>query len=180
MAVNNNAAALLLLLSALARRKEVLVSRGELIEIGGEFRLPDIMAASGAKLVEVGTTNRTRLADYRRAITPRTALILKVHPSNYRVLGFTDAAPVSDLATLAASAGIPLAHDVGSGLLDRYPGVPKDEPSVLESLRAGADLVAFSGDKLLGGPQAGLIIGRADVVAGCAATRSRVPCGWTR
>jgi L-seryl-tRNA(Ser) seleniumtransferase len=165
MAVNNNAAALLLLLSALARRKEVLVSRGELIEIGGEFRLPEIMAASGAKLVEVGTTNRTRLADYRRAITPRTALILKVHPSNYRVLGFTDAAPVSDLATLAASAGIPLAHDVGSGLLDRYPGVPKDEPSVLESLRAGADLVAFSGDKLLGGPQAGLIVGRADVVA---------------
>jgi L-seryl-tRNA(Ser) seleniumtransferase len=165
LAVNNNAAALLLLLSALARRKEVLVSRGELIEIGGEFRLPDIMAASGAKLVEVGTTNRTRLADYRRAITPRTALILKVHPSNYRVLGFTDAAPVSDLATLAAASGIPFAHDVGSGLLDRYPGVPKDEPSVAESLGAGADLVAFSGDKLLGGPQAGLIVGRAGVVA---------------
>ena len=165
MAVNNNAGALLLTVSALARRKEVLVSRGELIEIGGEFRLPDVMAASGAKLVEVGTTNRTRLADYRQAITPRTALILKVHPSNYRVQGFTDAAPVADLAALAARAEIPLAHDVGSGLLDRYPGVPRDEPSVIESLRAGADLVAFSGDKLLGGPQAGIVVGRAEAIA---------------
>jgi L-seryl-tRNA(Ser) seleniumtransferase len=161
LAVNNNAAALLLMLAALARRKEVLVSRGELIEIGGEFRLPDIMAASGAKLVEVGTTNRTRLADYRRALSPRAAMILKVHPSNYRVLGFTDAAPLSDLAALAATAGVTLAHDAGSGLLDRYPGVPRDEPSVAESLRAGAGLVAFSGDKLLGGPQAGLVAGRA-------------------
>jgi L-seryl-tRNA(Ser) seleniumtransferase len=163
--VNNNAGALLLALAALARRKEVLVSRGELIEIGGEFRLPDVMVASGAKLVEVGTTNRTRPADYRRAITPRTALILKVHPSNYRILGFTDTAPVPELAALAAKVGVPLAHDVGSGLLDRYAGVPKDEPSVVESLRAGADLVAFSGDKLLGGPQAGIVAGRADVVA---------------
>ena len=161
LAVNNNAAALLLMLAALARRKEVLVSRGELIEIGGEFRLPDIMAASGAKLVEVGTTNRTRLADYRRALSPRAAMILKVHPSNYRVLGFTDAAPLSDLAALAATAGVTLAHDVGSGLLDRYAGVPRDEPSVAESLRAGAGLVAFSGDKLLGGPQAGLVAGQA-------------------
>ncbi len=163
--VNNNAGGLLLTLAALARRKEVLVSRGELIEIGGEFRLPDVMTASGAKLVEVGTTNRTRLSDYRQAITPKTALILKVHPSNYRIQGFTDAAPVADLATLAARAGIPLAHDVGSGLLDRYPGVPRDEPSVIESLRAGADLVTFSGDKLLGGPQAGIVAGRADVIA---------------
>src|SRR5947207_1333942 len=165
LVVNNNAAALLLVLAGLARRREVPVSRGELIEIGGEFRLPDIMAASGAKLVEVGTTNRTRVGDYRRAITARTALILKVHPSNYRIQGFTDAAPVSDLVALAATAGIPLAHDVGSGLLDRYPGVPKDEPSIAESLRAGTDLVTFSGDKLLGGPQAGLIVGRAEAVA---------------
>jgi L-seryl-tRNA(Ser) seleniumtransferase len=164
IAVNNNAGALLLTLAALARRKEVLVSRGELIEIGGEFRLPDVMTASGAKLVEVGTTNRTRLSDYRQAITPRTALILKVHPSNYRIQGFTDAAPLADLAALAARAEIPLAHDVGSGLLDRYPGVPKDEPSVIESLRAGAGLVAFSGDKLLGGPQAGIVAGRAVVI----------------
>ncbi|MGH7716834.1 MAG: L-seryl-tRNA(Sec) selenium transferase, partial [Vulcanimicrobiaceae bacterium] len=148
-----------------ARRKEVLVSRGELIEIGGEFRLPDVMTASGAKLVEVGTTNRTRLSDYRQAITPRTALILKVHPSNYRIQGFTDAAPVADLAALAARAGIPVAHDVGSGLLDRYPGVPRDEPSVIEALRAGPDLVAFSGDKLLGGPQAGIIVGSAALIA---------------
>jgi L-seryl-tRNA(Ser) seleniumtransferase len=163
--VNNNAGALLLTLAAIARRKEVLVSRGELIEIGGEFRLPDVMAASGAKLVEVGTTNRTRLADYRQAITARTALILKVHPSNYRIQGFTDSAPPADLAVLAARAGIPLANDVGSGLLERYAGVPKDEPTVVEALRAGADLVAFSGDKLLGGPQAGIVAGRAEAIA---------------
>ena len=165
IAVNNNAGALLLTLAALARRKEVLVSRGELIEIGGEFRLPDVMTASGAKLVEVGTTNRTRLSDYRQAISDRTALILKVHPSNYRIQGFTDAAPVADLSALAARAAIPLAHDVGSGLLDRYSGVPRDEPTVIESLRAGADVVTFSGDKLLGGPQAGIVAGRADLIS---------------
>jgi len=164
LGVNNNAAALLLTLAALANRKEVLVSRGELIEIGGLFRIPDIMSASGAKLVEVGTTNRTRLADYRRALGPKTALILKVHTSNYKVVGFTEAAQPAELSSLAASAGIPLVNDVGSGLLDRFPGVDPSEPSVVESLRQGSDLVCFSGDKLLGGPQAGLVVGRADLI----------------
>ena len=164
LVVNNNAAALLLALAALAGRKEVLVSRGELIEIGGEFRLPDIMAASGAKLVEVGTTNRTRPSDYQRAISPKTALILKVHPSNYRVIGFSNAVDAARLADLAAGARIPLLYDIGSGLLDRYLDIPADEPSVAESLAAGVDLVAFSGDKLLGGPQAGVVAGRAEFV----------------
>jgi L-seryl-tRNA(Ser) seleniumtransferase len=141
-----------------------LVSRGELIEIGGEFRPPDIMAASGARLVEVGTTNRTRATDYKRAIGPKTALILKVHPSNYRVVGFSGSVEVGPLSEIARSAGVPLLYDVGSGLLERYREVPDDEPSVAESLESGADLVAFSGDKLLGGPQAGLIAGRAELV----------------
>jgi L-seryl-tRNA(Ser) seleniumtransferase len=163
--VNNNAGALVLMLAALARRKEVLVSRGELIEIGGEFRLPDIMTASGAKLVEVGTTNRTRTADFRAALSDRTGLILKVHPSNYRVVGFTDAAPATDLAALAANHGVPFAYDLGSGLLERTHGVPDDEPSAAEALGAGADVVTFSGDKLLGGPQAGIAAGRADLIA---------------
>jgi L-seryl-tRNA(Ser) seleniumtransferase len=163
MVVNNNAAALLLALAGLAGRKEVLVSRGELIEIGGEFRLPEIMAASGAKLIEVGTTNRTRGNDYRRAITPKTALILKVHPSNYRVVGFTNTVPLGELSGIASQAGVPLMYDVGSGLLDRYPEVPGEEPAVTEAL-AGAGLVSFSGDKLLGGPQAGLLVGKAELV----------------
>ena len=163
--VNNNAGALVLLLAALARRKEVLVSRGELIEIGGEFRLPDIMAASGARLVEVGTTNRTRTADFRAALTDRTGLVLKVHPSNYRVVGFTDAAPAADLTGVAGKAGIPFAYDLGSGLLDRVAGVTGDEPSAAEALAAGADVVTFSGDKLLGGPQAGIAVGRAEPIA---------------
>jgi L-seryl-tRNA(Ser) seleniumtransferase len=162
--VNNNAAALLLTLAALARRKDVLVSRGELIEIGGEFRLPEIMSASGARLVEVGTTNRTRVEDYRKALSERTGLILKVHPSNYRVLGFAEAPDVGALAEVARGPGIPLVHDVGSGLLRRTRGVPREEPAVTESLAAGADVVCFSGDKLLGGPQAGIAVGTRDLV----------------
>jgi L-seryl-tRNA(Ser) seleniumtransferase len=164
LVVNNGAGGVLLCLAALAKGKQVLVSRGELIEIGGGFRLPDIMAASGAKLVEVGTTNRTRAKDFRAALTERTAMILKVHPSNYRVVGFTAEPAVGDLAAIARGAGVPLLYDLGSGLLERRPGVPAEEPSVAEALGEGADLVVFSGDKLLGGPQAGIVLGRDDLV----------------
>jgi L-seryl-tRNA(Ser) seleniumtransferase len=163
--VNNNAAALMLCLRALSRRKEVLVSRGELVEIGGSFRLPDIMAASGAKLVEIGTTNRTRLADYGSSISPRTGMILKVHTSNFRIIGFSEEAPISDLAALAREAGLPLVVDWGSGdLVDLEPLKIRDEVPVIEVLKAGADVVTFSGDKLLGGPQAGFAVGRADLI----------------
>jgi L-seryl-tRNA(Ser) seleniumtransferase len=166
LVVNNNAAAVLLALRALARGKEVLVSRGELVEIGGGFRVPEILAASGARLREVGTTNRTRLADHAAAIGPRTAAILVVHPSNFRIEGFTESVAVSDLAALARERGLPLVVDWGSGGLDEVASLGlADERPVSALLRDGADLVTFSGDKLLGGPQAGLAVGRPELVA---------------
>jgi L-seryl-tRNA(Ser) seleniumtransferase len=160
LVVNNNAAAVLLALAALAEGREVIVSRGELIEIGDGFRIPDVLVRSGARLVEVGTTNRTRAADYERALGPETALLLRVHQSNFRVLGFTERPELGDLAAIAQRSGLPLVDDLGSGAFGRI----GDEPTPAESLRAGADLVCFSGDKLLGGPQAGVVVGRADLV----------------
>lgn len=158
--VNNNAAAVFLVLNTLASGKEVVVSRGELVEIGGSFRIPDIMARSGAILREVGTTNKTRLQDYKDAITPNTALLFRVHPSNYRMTGFTERPDLGAMIELSRSAGIPLVEDIGSGcLVDLKPYGITDEPLVQESITAGADLVCFSGDKLLGGPQAGIIAG---------------------
>jgi L-seryl-tRNA(Ser) seleniumtransferase len=166
--VNNNAAAVLLSLGALARDRAVIVSRGELVEIGGGFRVPEIMAESRCRLVEVGTTNRTRITDYERAVAPDTALLLKVHASNYRMVGFVESTPVDALARL----GPPVMVDAGSGLLDEttpwldhQPSWLRDEPGVRQAIAAGASLVTFSGDKLLGGPQAGIIVGTADAVA---------------
>jgi L-seryl-tRNA(Ser) seleniumtransferase len=159
--VNNGAAALALAATALAAGREIVLSRGELVEIGDGFRLPDLLTSTGATLREVGTTNRTALADYVAAAGPRTGFVLKVHPSNFVVSGFTAAVEVADLATL----GVPVVADIGSGLLAPHPLLP-DEPDAASALRAGADLVIASGDKLLGGPQCGLILGRAELVEG--------------
>jgi L-seryl-tRNA(Ser) seleniumtransferase len=162
--VNNNAAAVLLAVNTFAEGREALVSRGELVEIGGSFRVPDVLAKGGARLVEVGTTNRTRLADYEEALGPRTGLILKVHPSNYRIVGFTDSPTRRELAALAHRAGVPFVEDLGSGLIDPLPAALSGEPTVGEALADGVDVVTWSGDKLMGGPQAGLVAGRREPV----------------
>lgn len=163
--VNNNAAATLIILACLARGREVIVSRGELVEIGGSFRIPDILRESGARLVEVGTTNRTYVRDYERAITPETGLLLQVHTSNYRVQGFTHHPSLEELVELGASRNIPVVSDLGSGcFVDLSPYGFDPEPLVPDRVKAGADLVCFSGDKLLGGPQAGVIVGKAPSV----------------
>ena len=165
IAVNNNAAAVYLALNELAACGEVIVSRGELIEIGDGFRIPDIMRRSGAILSEVGTTNRTRIDDYREAITDRTRLLLRVHPSNFRMQGFTARPELAELAALGRERGIPVYEDLGSGCIVDLRPFGIDEPLVLDSLRAGIDLVSFSGDKLLGGPQAGILAGKGEIVA---------------
>jgi L-seryl-tRNA(Ser) seleniumtransferase len=165
LVVNNNAAAVLLALAALAAGREVLVSRGELIEIGDGFRIPDVLERSGARLVEVGTTNRTRAADFDRAVGPETALLLRVHQSNFRLVGFTEQPTLRQLADVALRRGVPLVDDLGSGALGGSgDSLLAEEPDVRASVAAGADLVCFSGDKLLGGPQAGIVVGRAELV----------------
>lgn len=166
LVVNNNAGAVLLMLSAMARGREVLVSRGELVEIGGSFRMPDIIEASGARIREVGTTNRTHLRDFEAAIGPETGLLLVVHPSNFRVRGFTAEVPVRDLVELGRRSGVPVAYDLGGGaLVDLADWKLPHEPVVEEALEHGVDAVSFSGDKVLGGPQSGIVAGRAEAVA---------------
>ena len=165
LVVNNCAAAALLTLTALAQGGETIISRGELVEIGGDFRVPEVMAQSGTTMIEIGTTNRTNLNDYERAITDRTRLLLSVHPSNYRVVGFTGAPDLKELTSLAHARGLPVFQDAGSGaLLDLRSVELKDEPIIADSVASGADVIAFSGDKLLGGPQAGLVVGRREFV----------------
>lgn len=168
MAVNNNAAAVMLMLAALCEEREVVVSRGELVEIGGSFRIPEVMRLSGAKLREVGTTNRTRLSDYQEATRPQTGAYLKVHTSNYQILGFTESTSVEELVSLSRETGVPVLEDQGSGvLLDLTSfGLPR-EATVQASIAAGVDLVTFSGDKLLGGPQAGFLVGRRELIDRC-------------
>jgi L-seryl-tRNA(Ser) seleniumtransferase len=170
LVVNNNAAAVLLALTALARGKEVIVSRGQLVEIGGSFRMPDVMRLSGARMVEVGTTNRTRAADYEQAVTPRTAVLLRVHTSNFRVTGFTESAPLGDLSAVARRHGLLLVDDLGSGAAEPV----GDEPTVAESLEH-CDVVTFSGDKLLGGPQAGIVLARRESGAAAVTKMARHP-----
>ncbi|MBI5633997.1 MAG: L-seryl-tRNA(Sec) selenium transferase [Nitrospirae bacterium] len=163
--VNNNAAAVLLSLSTIAKDREVIVSRGELVEIGGSFRVPDVMAASGATLREIGTTNKTHLYDYQKAVNEKTGLILKVHQSNYKITGFTEDVSIEQLSALGKERGIPVMYDLGSGcLIDLKPYGIHGEPSLQEIMKSGADLVTFSGDKLLGGPQGGIIVGRQDLL----------------
>jgi len=164
LVVNNCAAAVLLAVNTLAEGRDVLVSRGELVEIGGSFRIPDVLRKGGARLVEVGTTNRTRIGDFRTALSPDTGLILKVHPSNFRIVGFTEAPSIEELAELAKEAGVPLMEDQGSGLLEALPGALAPEATVPGALGGGASVVTFSGDKLLGGPQAGLVGGHRGIV----------------
>ena len=167
--VNNNAAAVLLVLNTFAQGREVIVSRGELVEIGGSFRIPDVMEKGFCNLREVGTTNRTRVGDYRSAIGPDTGLLLAVHPSNYRVVGFTESTPLEQLVELGREHGVPVAEDLGSGNLVGAAAAGLDEPTVAARLASGVDLVTFSGDKLLGGPQAGFIVGKPEAVESCRA-----------